>query len=144
MLDTWRCNVTNAAHVVGGMKTSKAGELTVPVNGIYYIYLQLQVEVEVFTNDGKKKKLGHQIKIKTFNWNPVMERYESLNYDNKYTYETTNYYGGLHYLRKGDAIAVGIKNPCSKAICNVKVMRKSQKSSFFGAFLVTPATDDMV
>lgn len=75
-----------------------------------------------------------------------MERYESLNYDNDYTYETTNYYGGLHYLRKGNAIAVSMPNPCRKDTCSVTVIRKDhpKRSNFFGAFLVTPATNDMM
>ena len=128
------------------MKTNSAGELTVPVSGVYYIYLQLRVEVRVFTNKGKTKKLSHQIKVRSFNWNPVMERFESLNYDNDYSYETTNYYGGLHYLRKGDAIAVSIPKPCREDTCNVTVIRRDhpKRSNFFGAFLVTPATDDMM
>ena len=127
------------------MKTNSAGEITVPVSGVYYIYLQLHIEVRVFTHNGKTKKLSHQIHVRSFNWNEVMKRYESLNYDNDYTYETTNYYGGLHYLRKRDAIAVKMPNPCRKDTCNVTVTRRDPKrSNFFGAFLVTPATDDMM
>ena len=128
------------------MKTTSAGELIVPVSGVYYIYLQLRVEVKVFTDNGKTRKLSHQIKVRRIRWNPVMERFESLNYDNNYTYETTNYYGGLHYLRKGDAIAVSMPNPCRSDICNVTVIRRDhpKRSSFFGAFLVTPATNEMM
>ena len=141
----WRCNLTNRAHVVGGMKTNSAGELTVPVSGIYYIYLQLRIKVRVAKTTDKLKKLGHQIKIRSTFWNSVMERYESLNYDDNYSYETSDYYGGLHYLKKGDAITVSMKNPCPRSgstqSCNVEVFRsRHEKSNFFGAFLVTPAT----
>lgn len=138
------------AHVIGGMKTNNAGELTVPISGIYYIYLQLRVEVRVTNSAGKLKKLGHQIKIRSTIWNSVMERYESLNYDDDYSYETTDYYGGLHHLKKGDAIAVSIRNPCpsrgSTRTCNVEVYRRyrQEKSNFFGAFLVTPATESVM
>ena len=74
-----------------------------------------------------------------------MERYESLNYDNDYSYETTDYYGGLHYLNKGDAIAVSIRNPCRASVCSLEVLRKTpEKSNFFGAFLVTPANKSLL
>lgn len=134
------------------MKTNSNGELTVPVNGIYYIYLQLRIEVTVANATAKRKKLGHQIKIRSPIWNSAMERYESLDYDDDYSYQTTNYYGGLHYLKKGDAIAVSIQNPCPKQpqsgkthLCSVKVYRnRKEKSNFFGAFLVTPATENMM
>ena len=135
------------------MKTNSAGELTVPVSGIYYIYLQLRMEVRVADSNGKTKKLGHQIKIRSTIWNSVMERYESLNYENDYSYETTDYYGGLHYLNKGDAIAVSIRNPCPSQrgtggtvrVCSLEVLRRRpEKTNFFGAFLVTPATKNLL
>lgn len=133
------------AHVIGGMKTNRAGELTVPVSGIYYIYVQLRMEVRVAGSIGKTKKLWHQIKIRRTIWNTAMERYESLNYDNDYSYETTDYYGGLHYLNKGDAIAIRISNPCRRGVCSLEVLRnRSEKSNFFGAFLVTPANKSLL
>lgn len=130
------------------MKTNSAGELTVPVDGIYYIYLQLRIIVRVTDSSGKVKKLklGHLIKIRRISWNSVMERYESLNYDDSHAYETTNYYGGLHYLKKGDTIAIMIRNPCRVNTCSIEVYqnRAAEKSSFYGAFLVTPVTERMM
>ena len=122
------------------MKTNNAGELIVPTSGIYYIYLQLRVKVRVADSRAKIKKVGHKIRIKSIIWNSVMERYESLNFDDDYS--------GLHYLKGGDSIAVAIQNPCpshNPRFCSVEVFRnRSEKSNFFGAFLVTPATENMV
>jgi len=130
------------------MKTDGAGELVVPVSGVYYIYLQLRLLVHINSN-ASPKVLAHKIKIRrnittprSLPYNSVTEKYDSL-YKNHNDYETTGYHGGLFYLNRGDAIVIDIANPCKKSPfnqqlqCDISIMR-SKKANFYGAFLVTP------
>lgn len=110
-------------HKTGSIKFVSNSFLVIGTAGYYFVYSQL------FYYAGDTLFMGHYTYI---NEDPVMRSLSSVVSEiKKYN---TNYQGAVFLLRKGDKISVRI--PFTKSYF------MNRETSYFGAFLVSPAASN--